>query len=302
MHSARNWPSQCSGAHSKCKAPRSARDASFLPTRIVEIGQPEPHKVRLRLSSDQLDATSGYATLSHCWGKAKVLKLKSVSFRALRTGIAIAELGQTFQDAIFTARSLDISLLWIDSLCIFQDSKVDWQHESALMGQVYSNGILNIAASIAVDSDASCFPERPSSSLDPYFVQTDWDQFENGTYLLYKRVVWENTIGGTPLTKRAWVIQETCLAPRVLYLCGSQIFWQCYDLRACERFPKGASLVPPTYSVGSQISHRLDYLEALDSEFWFARPDTLYEALGNSEELIPIRRLTQDSKHALWQL
>ncbi|KAF1830317.1 heterokaryon incompatibility, partial [Decorospora gaudefroyi] len=82
-----------------------------------------------------------YATLSHCWGNAKALRLTAASFRDLSTGVAISELAKIFQDAIFTARSLGIGLLWIDSLCILQDSEEDWQGESAVMSEIYRNGV-----------------------------------------------------------------------------------------------------------------------------------------------------------------
>jgi len=302
MLSARTWLSQCFAAHTKCKASRSSRDTSFLPTRLIEIGQPEPHKVRLRLSSDRLDASLGYATLSHCWGKAKTLKLTSTSIHNLRTGIAISELGQTFQDAIFTARSLDIRLLWIDSLCIFQDSEVDWQQESARMCQVYSNSVLNIAASIAADTEAGCFPERPSHSLDPCFVQTDWENHENGSYHLLQTSLWDDTMTSMPLAGRAWVVQETLLASRVLYLCGSQMFWQCYDFRACEQFPNGlpsASLVNRNMFA---MLERFEYRRSKYSGFRSLSTDLLCEAFGNFSELIPMERRTRGSKYDLWQL
>lgn len=42
-----------------------------------------------------------------------------------------------------------------------------------------------------------------------------------------------------PLAKRAWVLQETLLAPRVLSLCGSQMIWECCELSASEAYPNG---------------------------------------------------------------
>ncbi|KAI0575229.1 Vegetative incompatibility protein 6 [Pyrenophora tritici-repentis] len=219
-------------------------------------------------------------------------------------GIAISELSQTFQDAIFTTRSLDIGLLWIDSLCIFQDSELDWQQESALMSQVYSNSTLNIAASIAADSDAGCFPERTTSFLDPCFVHTDWDDHANGSYRLCQKTSWNETIAGMPLTNRAWVVQEILLAPRVLFLCGSQMFWQCYDLRACEMFPNG---LPPTSRVIWWLSERSGHLQYwIIQNLWLSFGpipiDLLYEVFGNSYESMPMQRRSQDSKRAPWQL
>jgi hypothetical protein len=40
-------------------------------------------------------------------------------------------LPKTFKEAILTCRRLDIAYLWIDSLCIMQDSKDDWEYHSS---------------------------------------------------------------------------------------------------------------------------------------------------------------------------
>ncbi|KAH7119527.1 heterokaryon incompatibility protein-domain-containing protein [Dendryphion nanum] len=243
MTCARNWLSQCLESHNKCQASQSTEHTQFSPTRLLEIGQPDSEKVRLRLFPNQGGTSIQYATLSHCWGSSNVLRLTSTSFQRLERGIEISELAQTFQDAILTARSLGIWLLWIDSLCIFQDSHKDWEHEAALMSHVYRNAILNIAASVAADSNAGCFPKKVRSSAEPCIVQTAWTDSYNDTYHLYHDDFWDHTLKNMPLTKRAWVVQELLLAPRVLHLNGKQLFWECYNLSACETYPGGT---PPT--------------------------------------------------------
>jgi hypothetical protein len=46
-------------------------------------------------------------------------------------------LPKMFQDAVFITRQLEIKYLWINSLCIIQDSQEDWSQEAAKMGDVY---------------------------------------------------------------------------------------------------------------------------------------------------------------------
>ncbi|KAF8879292.1 hypothetical protein CPB84DRAFT_1751664 [Gymnopilus junonius] len=41
---------------------------------------------------------------------------------------------------------LKYQYLWIDSLCILQDSRSDWRSQSAIMGEIYANSICTIAA------------------------------------------------------------------------------------------------------------------------------------------------------------
>ncbi|KAH6677171.1 hypothetical protein B0J14DRAFT_475992, partial [Halenospora varia] len=58
-------------------------------------------------------------------------------------------LSKTFVDAISITRFMGIRFLWIDSLCIIQDSVDDWEIESSLMDYVYENATINIAATAA---------------------------------------------------------------------------------------------------------------------------------------------------------
>lgn len=50
--------------------------------------------------------------------------------------------------------------LWIDSLCIIQDDKADWEIESAKMADVYMYSQLNLAATHSSSGRGGCFAER----------------------------------------------------------------------------------------------------------------------------------------------
>ena len=226
-------------SHSTC---HRSRLTDHSPTRLLQIGRPSREKIRLLLDPEREGTHVQYATLSHCWGDSHVLKLTSKSLKHLQGGIAISELGQTFQDAIFTAESLGIQFIWIDSLCILQDSRQDWQREAHLMSDVYRFSTLNIAASCAPDSEAGCFPDRSNSTIEPCTVHSAWVDCHNYIYRLHYTSFWQDAFRDMPLMKRGWVVQELLLAPRVLYLGGTQLFWECYEARACETYPAG---LPP---------------------------------------------------------
>lgn len=71
------------------------------------------------------------------------------------------QLPTLFKDAIlFFARKLGIRYLWIDALCILQDDSKDWERESAVMAEVYSNPYLTIAATRAVNPYSSLLEDR----------------------------------------------------------------------------------------------------------------------------------------------
>lgn len=69
-------------------------------------------------------------------------------------------LPKTFRDAIVVNKTLGVKYIWIDSLCVIQDSLSDWRQESSLMPQVYWNSFCNILATAALDSTQGLFFTR----------------------------------------------------------------------------------------------------------------------------------------------
>ena len=178
-------------------------------------------------------------TLSHRWGAASFLQLTSSNLPDLVKGFRIADLPQTFQDAIGVARRLGCRYLWIDSLCIVQDSTKDWLHEAGLMGEVYANSHCNIAATWNSSSDDGLFTERNPSEVEGIFVHPQWASLKSAAFRVIEFGLWESLITSADLNKRAWVVQERLLAPRVLHFGRIQLAWECHEVDACETYPTG---------------------------------------------------------------
>jgi Heterokaryon incompatibility protein (HET) len=100
-----------------------------------------------------------YVTLSHCWGQQKFLTTTKETLPLRTKGIEWDSMPRTFQDAATITRRLGFQYLWIDALCIIQDSEIDWETESAKMGSIYQDSVLTIAASDARDGRGGCFSE-----------------------------------------------------------------------------------------------------------------------------------------------
>lgn len=66
-----------------------------------------------------------------------------------------------FSDAITATRVLGIRYIWIDALCILQDSIEDWEIEAPRMGQIYMNAEVVIAATGSDNVTAGIFKTRP---------------------------------------------------------------------------------------------------------------------------------------------
>ncbi|OAL51539.1 HET-domain-containing protein [Pyrenochaeta sp. DS3sAY3a] len=232
----KNWLEVCDNSHQSCA--KSRLESRYSPTRVIDItpGQP-PRLIAVGASTKPFR----YTTLSHCWGSSLHLSLLSTNIDTLQMAIPSSGLSKTFQDAIEVTRRLQINYLWIDSLCIMQDSKQDWMEQSAKMALVYSNAYCNIAAAHATDGSYGCFTNRNPTFVRPIEVALDWGP-QPGSYYAVQSSYEQDTMLRSPLNMRAWVFQERSVARRNLYFCDTEVLFQCHHMVASERFPKG---LPP---------------------------------------------------------
>lgn len=237
---AKRWLSSCLTDHTRCTKFLSV--TPFHPTRLIEIAplaSASDDELHLRIAGE-LSPEVPYMTLSHCWGKSEFLKLTKTTSQRLRDGFSEADtLSKTFQDAITICREFRVKYLWIDSLCIFQDSPEDWRREAAHMGQIYQNSLCNIAATGASNDEEGCFKDRDASLLQRCTIKSEWDNQDNGTWEVIDGDFWYARMDKAPLNQRGWVMQERWLSPRVLHYGQDQIMWECSELEACETYPDG---------------------------------------------------------------
>jgi hypothetical protein len=216
--------------------------ATWYPTRVLYL---EKHD-SIRLIETAKEAPSGpYATLSHCWGGVSFLQLKKSSLLTFCAGIATNELTKTFQEAILVARFLGISYVWIDSLCIMQDKDdlSDWYREAASMDKVYMHSMCNISATDAKDGSHGLFRDRDLHHLGQARANVCITEFQCSTKyvdcIVHDLSLQRASVRNSVLGQRGWVLQETVLAPRVLHFAAHQLFWECREHAACERYPSG---------------------------------------------------------------
>ena len=147
-------------------------------------------------------------------------------------------LPKTFQDAIEITKRLGHHYIWIDSLCIMQDSYDDWLQEASKMQEVYANSLLNIVALGSSSSTRGCFVDRCSGAVKNR-ITLQWKNDHNLQYKLCRWYHWEHSIDKLDIHSRGWVFQERLLSPRLLHFGNSQVFWECFTTCACESMPSG---------------------------------------------------------------
>ena len=184
--------------------------------------------------------TIEYVALSHRWGLEKFITLIFRNIDDFTKRLPLDDLRVVFRDAISLTRSLGIRYIWIDSLCIIQDSADDWRSESAIMGEIYRNSLFTIAASAAAEGNGNFYVKRDVLNVTPFSVNIKWKSHE-GQYICFKGNLRSSGIADAALNQRGWVIQERSLSPRTVYF-GQQLFWECRELVACETCPRGFCL------------------------------------------------------------
>ncbi|KAF2829178.1 HET-domain-containing protein [Ophiobolus disseminans] len=247
----KSWLSQCEG-HDDC----APRQQSFFPTRLLDIGDVDTTgQVRLVISKD-LDETVRYVTLSHCWGDNVPFQLREETQEYMLEGFKVLDMPKTFRDAIAVARWADVRYIWIDSCCIIQGSKSDWEHEAKSMQQVYKHTYFNISADHSENSHGGCFVDRLAYKITP----CPYSASDSGRIYFVPRFGLTRPLIESPIANRAWVSQERFLSPRILHFTAEQLFWECAGLYACETFALG---MPHVYDNTTSMHYRASLDRAL---------------------------------------
>ncbi|KAH6708924.1 heterokaryon incompatibility protein-domain-containing protein [Leptodontidium sp. MPI-SDFR-AT-0119] len=240
MHLASYWLKRCLQHHSVCD--QAMRNTTKVrPCRLLRVrGEDGNEELNLiRLGEDQEDVQ--YLALSYSWGpqSANCVRLLISNIDAFCQEIDESTLPLTIRDAVKVTRSLGYQFLWVDSLCIIQDSREDWDSEAVKMGYIYRNAVLTIAGLGCSGNHESLFRnrnplcDRPCGVPDTADVQiSNTAHFFNREYELYGATA-------APLHTRAWVVQERISSLRTLFFGESGMFWECAGCLACESDPQG---------------------------------------------------------------
>ena len=156
---AASWLEDCLANHPGCRY--QTDQCQRPPSRLIDVG--DANGIRPPHLWSTGTAFVPYITLSHHWGTGEQIMLTKASLSDMSKTIDLASLSQTYQDAIAITRLLGLRYLWIDSLCIVQDSTVDWQTEAANMGDIFKFSFCTIAASSASSNSEGCFFDRGPS-------------------------------------------------------------------------------------------------------------------------------------------
>ncbi|KAF1993423.1 HET-domain-containing protein [Amniculicola lignicola CBS 123094] len=225
----------CLSDHKECPKPKPDQ----FPTRVLRFDEDGSNRVFVHESEP--DEQGEYIALSYCWGTTPQTKLLKTNLGEFSTeGIKVNTLPKTLEDSIIATRKLGINYLWIDSLCIIQDSIEDKDKEIVNMANIYKNATLTISAAAATDCGQGFLEDRSEvqARLDismclPFLTTADeetreamaWVYLCADPYLGHKVKLFSDEV----INSRAWTYQESTLAPRLVIFGSGPPQWHCKE-------------------------------------------------------------------------
>ncbi|KAK1705344.1 heterokaryon incompatibility protein-domain-containing protein [Colletotrichum lupini] len=191
-----------------------------LPTRLVDLSNHANNLITIK-NTAEVGKNPKYAALSYCWGKSNTFTITSATLADRQQGFSPSALPLSLQDALRVAQGLHMQYIWIDALCILQDSDEDWLYESARMASIYKNSFITIVAANAPDSGDGFFSIAAHQCQIP--VKPPHEDTQNTSVILDTSVQFKDE----PISRRAWALQEWELAPRRLVFTSSRIHYIC---------------------------------------------------------------------------
>ncbi|KAF2832794.1 HET-domain-containing protein [Ophiobolus disseminans] len=286
-----SWLNECESSHRSCTSTSTVP----LPTRVLQLSNDTGDLSVKLIESNGIKGR--YCALSYCWGPAdkQPLRTTSSNFQQHLVNIPLQNLPQTFRDAAMLAHDIGIEHLWIDSLCILQDSLKDWEVESMAMCDVYRNATLVLAAAGSQDSTQGLFAsDRPPVVVSE--LPFTKDNIVQGTFNVALVACWGDAYPWEgPLYERAWALQERYLARRLVTFMPGYTSWQCDDMGVDELGQKGEITIQ---------DERLSWyylLERYSSKQLTYKSDRLCALQGIAEHARHIRRDYYYHEYGVWK-
>ena len=210
--------------------------------------------------------------MSYTWGPGEPFKSSSTNFKKLheKGGIQqfLDKIPRVIRDAITLVRSLGERYLWVDSLCIIQDSDQSLHLNTRLMDIVYGGAHLTICAAdgvsvtdtgkgiagvgiagIGVTDDESATDANGNLNIEIFEVglkalspsertfTQHIDEYDPGyapSIELMVSYLAETLIKRSRWDTRAWTFQERMLSKRCLIFVDGRMYFQCQTTTMCE--------------------------------------------------------------------
>lgn len=135
-------------------------------------------------------------------------------------------LPQTFRDAIEVAKAMSIPYLWVDALCIIQDSEQDKNEEISVMERIYRESLVTIVAAVSGNAMHGFLQPRPRP-YQSYPIPFRLAEGRFGSMCIQELDLVEYAERSEAINKRAWTLQEQLIPHRFLIYASHTLQWRC---------------------------------------------------------------------------
>jgi hypothetical protein len=259
---ARRWIDTCAETHENCD--KRSSSTRRIPRRLLDVTQVVDKTegvVRLVNTAERMADGSQmlqYVTLSHRWNPTYNCFTFASNIHEHETqGIEMTRLSKTFAEACVTVKKLGLTYIWIDSLCIIQDSNTDKGLEIPNMADYYQNAELNLSAS--TQSIAGLWSNRDGEATKPFEINAALELPEGRKWVVLELAPVLRA-DKSHLDYRGWILQERIFPRRTLFFDPYWISFECSQMSASESCPNGMDLTASSnpVTVESVMGTQLD--------------------------------------------
>lgn len=216
-----------------------------MPSRLLDLSGLQDKNLIQLVETTAFNETlkpERYLALSYCWGDGGPSNGRAIrsNLTHLKKGFTLESLPATHQDFIRVAQLLKIRYVWIDSLCVLQDSEGDWRKEFEKIDLIYSHAWCTVSALEPNHARAGIFGDTAiggtlaSTDANRSVKDAATSRTPTGTNLSE----WKERFRTAALNKRGWTVQERELSTRVVHFYREEMLWECRTAQATQLFPQ----------------------------------------------------------------
>ena len=110
-------------------------------------------------------------------------------------------------------------------------------HLGSIQSRKYDHDALEIPAKISIGSHSERCDLTAKSAVQHTLCELGRRDNAVLHIIPLQKDLWAHSVELSPLSRRAWVLQERLLSPRILQYTKTQLFWECRESKACESSP-----------------------------------------------------------------
>ena len=216
----------CRKNHDKCKHQQAPNPETLqtAPSRLIDVVDmklvPTKPGTNGRVNLGQVE----YVALSYVWGRDPFFTLQSTNLSTLCQKDAFQNpaitLPQTILEAIEVTKFLGYKYIWIDSLCIEQDSTEDTITQIGSMHVIYAQASLTIVAAVGDSAQHSILHIDPDRLLSKYHTV-------GSLRFCLDRPEFKEVVASSTWATRGWTLQEVTCSDRFIFFTPERTYFSC---------------------------------------------------------------------------